>query len=432
MARAPMPFQRLPQRNMKNAQKQLDTICNVFRQLMAQGRNAEALLEIRKAVQLAPKSAIVLSDAATAAVLASQYDEGVRYAKQGAKIEPKRINLYDAMAHGYGGLRDWENAGKAGLKALQLRDELYGSGALPELPDVQPKAGGKKIISFSLFGGRPEYCEPAVMNAQISKDIYPDWVCRFYVDDSVPAYTTDRLKQYGAEVVLVDEAAKSWPGTMWRFLAINDPEAAYVVFRDADSVVSQREAGAVNEWLASGKLFHTMRDSGSHTELVLAGLWGAVAGAVPDMRGKIEKFLSGKVESRHFADQYFLRSNIWPYIKQSLRAHDRLFGFYDATDFPNSQTFDYDSYHVGCDEARTTATAELAGVPDGTPMVWRLYTKILPLMNPDFSENVADEERLVCEYTLPVQGGKLAVKVPYRYARGFARNLTRVTVDKVK
>ena len=44
-----------------------------------------------------------------------------------------------------------------------------------------------------------------------------------------------------------------WPGTMWRFLAINDPEAEYVIFRDADSVVSPREAEAVSEWIESGR-----------------------------------------------------------------------------------------------------------------------------------------------------------------------------------
>ena len=64
-----------------------------------------------------------------------------------------------------------------------------------------------------------------------------------------------------------------WPGAMWRFLAINDPEAEYVIFRDADSVVSHRESEAVAEWIESGHSFHTMRDSGSHTALILAGMW---------------------------------------------------------------------------------------------------------------------------------------------------------------
>ena len=104
--------------------------------------------------------------------------------------------------------------------------------------------------------------------------LFPGWVCRFYVDDSVSSETIQRLKNNDAEVVYVTSPVNKWPGAMWRFLAINDPEAEYVIFRDADSVVSHREAEAVAEWIGSGHSFHTMRDSGSHTALILAGMWG--------------------------------------------------------------------------------------------------------------------------------------------------------------
>lgn len=111
------------------------------------------------------------------------------------------------------------------------------------------------------------------MNTEISAKIYPGWLCRFYVDGSVPQTIIQRLQDNGAEVVKVDAALQNWPGTMWRFLAMDDPEAAYVLFRDADSVISWREAAAVQQWLESGKLFQTLRDASTHTELILAGLW---------------------------------------------------------------------------------------------------------------------------------------------------------------
>lgn len=133
-----------------------------------------------------------------------------------------------------------------------MRDEKYGAGELPPLPQTAAKAEGKKIIAFSLFGGSSAYCEPAVMNTEISAKIYPGWLCRFYVDGSVPQTIIQRLQDNGAEVVKVDAALQNWPGTMWRFLAMDDPEAAYVLFRDADSVISWREAAAVQQWLESG------------------------------------------------------------------------------------------------------------------------------------------------------------------------------------
>ena len=46
----------------------------------------------------------------------------------------------------------------------------------------------------------------------------------------------------------------------------------YYWVRDADSVVNVREKVAVEEWLASTRHFHLMRDHYDHSELVLAGM----------------------------------------------------------------------------------------------------------------------------------------------------------------
>ena len=425
-----MKAQRLSPQQQKT-QLQLDKISAAFRQYFQTGNYQQAMREALKAHKLAPKSTAPLSDAATAAVKAGLWNEAVRYAKQVLQRDPRHINAYDALAHAYGEQHDWANCARYGFQALQLRDEKYGAGELPPLPQLAAKAEGKKIIAFSLFGGSSAYCEPAVMNTEISAKIYQGWLCRFYVDDSVPQTIIQRLQANGAEVVKVDAALQNWPGTMWRFLAMDDPEAAYVLFRDADSVISWREAAAVQQWLESGKLFQTLRDASTHTELILAGLWGAVAGAVPDMRGKIEAYLKQPLESRHFADQFFLREHIWPYAKQSLRAHDRVFGFYGATDFPDNTEFDYSRFHVGCDEGNSHIAADL-NLPEGSRIRWSLFSRISPLLNADYSENLLENERLICTYESTVQQGKLSAYIPRRYSRGVARGLTKVTVVPVE
>ena len=409
-------------------QAQLDKISAAFHRHFDAGHYPAAMKEALKAHQIVPKAVAPLSDAATSAVKAGLWAEGIKYGKQVLKLNERYINAYDALAHAYGGLRDWENCRQYGLRALQLRDEQFGAGTLPALPESrQNLSDGKKIIAFSLFGASSAYCEPAVMNTELCAKIYPGWVCRFYVDDSVPVSIRERMRANGAEVVRVDEEVQRWPGTMWRFLAMDDADAAYVVFRDADSVISWREAGAVNEWLASGKRFHLMRDGETHTELILAGLWGAEAGSVPDMRGKMAAYLQQPLQSRHFADQFFLREQVWPYVKQSVCIHDRLFGFYDARAFPGSNEFDYDRFHVGCDEGNSHIAADLT-LPEGSRIVWRLFSRIDPLINPDFSENVLPEERLICAYETTVQNGRLGAYIPRRYSNGVARGLTRVTV----
>ena len=105
------------------------------------------------------------------------------------------------------------------------------------------------LSRFSLFGNSSKYIEPAVLNTQLAPVLFPGWTCRFYVDDSVPAEAIQRFKANGAEVIHIDPQLRNWPGTMWRFLAINDPEAEYVIFRDADSIICYRDAASVSEWI---------------------------------------------------------------------------------------------------------------------------------------------------------------------------------------
>lgn len=418
---------RLPPK-LQKVQQQLNHISASFLQYMATGDYRSALTEALKAHKLIPQSVAPLSDAATAAVKGGFWQEGITYARKALQRDPNHINSLDALAHAYGSLQDWENCRTYGLQALTLRHRSIT--ARPALPDVAVKPNGKKIIAFSLFGSSPEYIEPAVMNTELAGQIYPGWVCRFYIDGSVPADAVQRLQANGAEIVRVDAAAEQWPGTMWRFLAMNDPEASRIIFRDADSVISQREARAVAEWEAGGKLFHTLRDAGTHTELMMAGLWGAVAGSVPEMRAKIEAYVSKPLESRHFADQFFLREQVWPYACQSLSAHDRIFGFADARPFPDTEAFDYEHFHVGCNEGNSHFQAAF-DLPDGSRVCWRLFSRISPLLNRDYSHNLLPEERLVCAYETTVQNGKISGMIPRRYSKGFSDGLSKITVAAV-
>jgi hypothetical protein len=70
--------------------------------------------------------------------------------------------------------------------------------------------------------------------------------------------------------------------------------------RDADSVLNLRERLAVDDWLASGRWFHIMRDWWSHTDLVLAGMWGGVAGVLPPCAadGELSAQYHGNTEHR--------------------------------------------------------------------------------------------------------------------------------------
>ena len=218
------------------------------------------------------------------------------------------------------------------------------------LPAFDPSQPQCQIISFSLFGADPKYCEGAVRNAEAVAYLYPGWTCRFHIDGSVPGSVLDALRRHDAQVIAMDGR---WPavthGTLWRFLVADDQAVNRWIVRDADSLLNLREATAVQEWLASDRHFHVMRDHFDHSELILAGMWGGVRGALPPLQPLIDTFLASRpgVLTRT-ADQELLREVLWPTIRASVLCHDSQFSFGDRRNFPACGALPA-GQHVGCD-----------------------------------------------------------------------------------
>ena len=128
----------------------------------------------------------------------------------------------------------------------------------------------KKIISFSLYGNKPNFQVGSVINVIEAARVYPDWKCRFYTTDD--DMICKQLEYLDAEVVRMDD----WPeGHMfWRFLAVDDADVC--LSRDADSVVSERESVAVNDWLSNrSHQWHGMHDYRGHSKVsMMGGMWG--------------------------------------------------------------------------------------------------------------------------------------------------------------
>ena len=83
-----------------------------------------------------------------------------------------------------------------------------------------------RLITFSLFGDNPLYCQGAVENAKIARVIYPEWTPRFYVAQDVPEHYIEEIEGYGAEVVRC-EKKNSYDGLNWRFRPLNEPDVEY-------------------------------------------------------------------------------------------------------------------------------------------------------------------------------------------------------------
>ncbi len=186
-----------------------------------------------------------------------------------------------------------------------------------------------KIISFSLWGDDPKYTMGAVKNVQIAKDMFPDWVCRFYIGPDVPEYIIKTLCDLDAECLIMSESG--WNGMFWRFFAADSHDV--VISRDTDSRLGEREKAAIDDWLKSDKDFHIIRDHPYHATEILGGMWGARNGILKGIKEMIYEYDKKAFDDKYQVDQNFLREVIYPVVKEEALVHDE---FFEKKPFPSN------------------------------------------------------------------------------------------------
>ncbi len=265
------------------------------------------------------------------------FEEIIEEATARLPTEPDNERIHSMLAKALAAVGRIEEARAAGNASLRLKDGAA-SGRAKDLSAVQiPPFNAvnpdKNLIAFSIYGGSPAYCDGAVRNATAAKFLYPEWRCRFYVDESVPERVIRRLLDEGANVRRVGGLPAGRFGTFWRFLIADDDAIDRYLVRDCDACLNLRERAAVDAWLSGGRHFHVMRDGITHTEVMLAGMWGGVRAALPPIQQEIIAYCRTAPLSR-IADQLFLRESIWPTVRQSVLAHDSEFSLRDSQPFP--------------------------------------------------------------------------------------------------
>jgi len=211
----------------------------------------------------------------------------------------------------------------------------------------------KRIISFCLWGDKPQYVNGALRAVSSAAIHYPGWTPRFYHDGTVPADAIAELCAHGAECWRKPDGQQAI-GMFWRFDAMwDDPNAERFISRDVDSDFTRRETVAVQEWVDSGYDFHVMRDCESHDTSILGGMWGARAGCMPDYRVRLAMFMSkwqphgGDERGAHYGgDQEFLHEFVWPVARNNSLVHDEHFPKRFDTDRPHYRSNDVRPFTV--------------------------------------------------------------------------------------
>lgn len=181
--------------------------------------------------------------------------------------------------------------------------------------------GTKQVVSYSLYGGKnSRYTDGAIANADLMPEVYPGWEMRIYHDNTIPKEIYDNLhgRPYVRLMNMTDSVIENQ--MVWRFLVASDHTVERFVSRDIDSRLSFREKAAVDEWIASGKKFHVMRDHPSHTDYAMSGgMWGATSTAIPDMEARLT---ARALNPKYFQDMSFLADEVWPLAENEVLQHD--------------------------------------------------------------------------------------------------------------
>jgi|GEM_PF-911431 len=318
--------------------------------------------------------------------------EAVECLLEAHHLAPERHNICDALTHCYGSLGEAGLVQKFGRLSLELKDaeaekrKCHWSIPPGPVPSFDSSCPERNVISFSLWGRNPRYLEGAVRNAMVAPDIYPGWTCRFYCDTSVPLGVRNRLRELGAQVVMRDTPASFFDGLLWRFEVAGDAGVDRFLIRDCDSVINVKERVAVDAWLGSGRWFHAMRDFVSHTELLLAGMWGGTGGVLPPV-GEMRKVFRPTIAPTRTFDQMLLREVVWPTVRNSVLIHDSVYtGCLGSVPFPPFGGLP-PNRHVGQNEAAVGSPSRLGVL--GGDRVLALSPFVLTGSHPAANEVVA-------------------------------------------
>jgi hypothetical protein len=175
----------------------------------------------------------------------------------------------------------------------------------------------QKIISLSLFGTSKKYIDGSLRFVASAKKNLPDWIIVFFVGLSITEDHLRLLQNTGTRVIQVEEreglSAASWRFRIW---LLGNP--GWVIFRDADSVISRREANAVRQWVDSKTTAHMIRDHPFHFAPILAGLWGLRPSLAKWFRAEVVRY---PFNDTYGSDQEFLAVNVYPKILSESLIH---------------------------------------------------------------------------------------------------------------
>jgi len=289
-----------------------------------------------------PNNPALHENLAVCLVTSGQLDGAAAACRQALALGSTSPNVHDCLCDALHRQGLVDEALQAGRAALEAKDRRFG-GRAPIVPvpagpppPFNPANPAENVIAYSLWGNEPRYLVPLLESVRILPHLFPAWSMRVYYDTTVDHnYVTD-LGRRGVQLrqMILPPGEPGHRRLLWRFEAIRDPSVKRFLIRDADALLSIKERVAVDDWLRSDRYFHAMRDWHTHTDLILAGMWGGVGNILPSPTALFRASTGWRVENDHI-DQDILSDTVWPATRGTILIHDSVFtGTLGSVPFP--------------------------------------------------------------------------------------------------
>jgi tetratricopeptide (TPR) repeat protein len=195
-------------------QARFAAIAEQFRAAYSAGDYQSGAKFAEEALRITPDNMTILSDYALCLMRINAYDRAYKIYMSinnapASKRKQASSTWLDGLVEVCGWLGKTDEMREYGLRSLRASDAKCGANPSVPIPDHAPPKfnaanPAENVIAYSLFGANPRYCEPAIMNAEMTRDVFKGWTCRVYLDATVPEHVQERLKDAGAEVVFMD------------------------------------------------------------------------------------------------------------------------------------------------------------------------------------------------------------------------------------
>ena len=184
-----------------------------------------------------------------------------------------------------------------------------------------------KVFSFTLFGSQNKYCKGLLKNIALIEEKFPGWEVWVYCGDGIPEDVYLSLFDHSC-VKLIPTGVEGMENKFYRFFAIDDPSVEVAIVRDADSRVYERDQACIQQFLASEKLVHIIRDHPNHHHRIMGGMWGIKKGLLhKKLQDIFIEWRQTNTATEFWNDMDFLRDIFYPAVIPVAMIHDELQNF---------------------------------------------------------------------------------------------------------